>query len=475
MKKIYLVFIILFFVVAGIVAGLTAKRVRSCTQMSIDWPKKCGMLAKIILPMYPKVEFLTNYFNYLLGYNQPTTYLILLQNDTEMRANGGFFGSYAVATLDEGSPSLRFQDIYVPDGQLGDGHVDAPKPIDEAFGKGGFYLRDSDWDPDFVNAAKTIRWFFDKGGEINPDLMITISLTTIKKIMHVVGPIKIPDYDLVLTEDNIFNLVQAKVETDFFPGSTQKKDILTSVGQVFLARIEYLSMSQKLEIINILWEEVQHKNILVNTTNAELQSQLEINQMAGRLVYPKCQKGDDQCILDVFLAVEANLGANKANCCTHTKTSHTITASGMRIKHNIEVEYTNTSSEENPKLPDFFGGNYIDYVRFYLPKNAENLIVTGSPTLPTPPANYPDPYTGNPERLDINDYYLFKIVGMFHTTRAGTSSSIHLSYDLPDTGRDYELHIFKQNGMHRSPQEIQFGDQHISTDLEDDFVFSSVK
>ena len=57
-----------------------------------------------------------DYWRYLGGFERPTTYLVLLQNDTEMRANGGFFGSYAVATIDKAKVELRFQDIYTPDG-----------------------------------------------------------------------------------------------------------------------------------------------------------------------------------------------------------------------------------------------------------------------------------------------------------------------------------------------------------------------
>lgn len=467
---------------------------KNCSKLQVDWPNKClplvntslpllELVAKFkpdstlgaALPIYKEVRFLTNYFNYLMGYERPVSYLILLQNDTEMRANGGFFGSYAIAMIDKGNIDISFQDIYVPDGQIGDGHVTPPKPIDEAFLKGGFYLRDSDWDPDFVQSSKTIRWFFDKGGEINPDMMITISLATIKKIMQVVGPVSIPDYDMELTEDNIFSLLQAKVETDFFPGSTQKRDILTGLGHAFVATIGHLPVDKKIKIFNILWTEAKHKNILTNTTNSNLQDTLEERELTGSLKYPRCSSRDGKCLVDTYMSVEANLGANKANCCTTTKTVHKIAANDELVTHDVEITYTNSSTDENPKLPDFFGGNYINYVRFYIPKESINLSVEAEPTLPTTLPYYPEPFTGDPARLDVNDFYLFKILGMFHITRAGTTSRIHFSYDLPITGQNYELHILKQHGMQSSPQEIIYGGKSQTTTLEDDYVFSSVK
>lgn len=493
MKRRVLPYIVIL-LTTGVITFLVIRWVGGCKHINRSWPTQCLMAidrvlpllrlsSKIVpgsniarvLPIYSELRFLTDYWEYLFGYGRPTTYLILLQNDTEMRANGGFFGSYAVVTMDRATPQISFQDIYVPDGQLGDGHVEPPAPIEEAFRKGGYYLRDSDWDPDFLKSAKTIRWFFDKGGEISPDLMSTISLSTIKKIMHIIGPIKISDYDMELTEDNIFRLLQSKVETDFFPGSTQKKDILTSLGKAFISKIEFLPLSKKIDVVEILWQEAKHKNILVNSTDTNFQNVLEERGLTGSLRFPHCQIADSKCNLDVFIAVEANLGANKANCCTQRNTTHKITDNGETLTHDIEIIYTNNSSDENPILPDFFGGNYIDYVRFYLPKASTNLRVKAEPTTPTTLDYYPEPYSTDPVRLNISDYYLFKIVGLFHTTRAGTSSRINITYELPKIGNIYELHILKQHGMQTSPQEITFDNLTASTNLEDDFVFSSVK
>lgn len=451
------------------------QKISSCKQIEKDWPIKCGKYIKPFSNLYKDLEFLIEDWNYLLGFDRPTTYLILLQNDTEMRANGGFIGSYAVLVLDRGKIDMRFQDIYVPDGQLGTGHVEAPIPIEKAFRKGGYYLRDSDWDPDFTISSKTIRWFFNKGGEVDADVMMTISLATIKKIMQITGPISIPDYKMELNEDNIFNLLQAKVETDFFPGSTQKKDILTNLGSQLMAKLEYLSLHKKFEILQILWQEALNQNILINTKNSNLQKKLELKNLSGTLEYPKCLDGGDSCLRDVFMAVEVNLGANKANCCTERNTTHEIFDAGETLRHDIKIVYTNKSIAENPILPDFFGGNYIDYVRFYLPKNCINLIVEAEPTLPTTLVDIPEPYTTDKDKLDLSDYYLFKIVGLFHITRALTSSSIHISYELPKTDNNYELHILKQHGMQRSPQEIRFEGKLINTQLENDFVFSGVK
>ncbi|KKU45930.1 MAG: hypothetical protein UX62_C0024G0005 [Microgenomates group bacterium GW2011_GWA2_46_7] len=438
----------------------------------IKWVSRIFPNTEIVesIPLYEELRFLREDWRYLGGYEQPISYLILLQNDTEMRANGGFFGSYAVALINQAKLELRFEDIYSPDGQLS-GYVEPPKPIQTAFLKGGYYLRDSDWDPDFTQSARTIRWFLSKGGEINPDVMITISLSTIKKILEITGPIPIPDYDLALSSGNVYQKLQAKVETDFFPGSTQKKDILTGVGQSLMAHLEQLPLKRKLAVARILLRELQNQNILLNTNNGSLQNKFEKKNWAGGLTRPRCSGGELSCNLDTFMTIEANMGANKANCCTARRTTHQIKEQGDSIVHQVELTYTNASEEENPKLPDFFGGNYIQYIRFYLPKNSTNVEVEASPTNPTTLAYFPEPYTLGPNNLDIMDIDEFRVVGFFHHTRAGTSSFIQLKYELPNNGQKYELHLLKQHGMQNSPQEIVMGEQTVTTNLENDYLF----
>ncbi|MFZ2202685.1 MAG: DUF4012 domain-containing protein, partial [Microgenomates group bacterium] len=364
---------------------------------------------------------------------------------------------------------IRFQDIYVPDGALV-GHVDPPAPIQTAFKQGWFRLRDSDWEPDFPEAAKTVRWFLTKGSEINPDILVTLNLATIEKVAAVVGEIDIPEYGLKLTADNLYSLLQNEAEIDFFPGSTQKRDVLTAVGTALTKKLVILSPNQYLQIAKILVETANRQNLLLNSTNPALQTTLETKNWAGKLTIPSCQK--ENCANDTVLLVETNLGANKANCCVERKSAHTITKTDTDISHLIYLTFVNSSPLENPLPPRFFGGNYISYLRYYLPENAKNIRLTAQPTLPRTLTQYPIPFDGiNQKSFDLKFNYGLREVGFFHLTAAGTTSAVQLSYDLPLDGNpvNYQLNLLKQNGLSFSPQEINlFGKSH-STNLETGF------
>ncbi|PIS17672.1 hypothetical protein COT54_03465, partial [Candidatus Collierbacteria bacterium CG09_land_8_20_14_0_10_46_12] len=98
--------LIIFAVVVTILISLgTAAAgmwVRECQRPISSWFNKCEWV-------FPKIKWVSEYYSYLLGFERPTTYMILLQNDMEMRANGGFFGSYVVANVSSGEIDLRFQ------------------------------------------------------------------------------------------------------------------------------------------------------------------------------------------------------------------------------------------------------------------------------------------------------------------------------------------------------------------------------
>ncbi len=437
MKRIYiLVFILIVF----------------CTNLIILAP-----LATAIKPFIP-------YASYLFGTNKPATYLILLGNDTEIRANGGFAGSYAKVSLQSNlkrtrltvSPIINFQDIYVPNGQL-DGYVTPPEPIQKAFQKGSWELANADWEPDFPTAATSIRWFLEKGGETNPDNLLTLNLSTIKKVLDIVGSFTVSDYQAEITPENLYLFLQGKAEVNFFPGSTQKKDALTAVGNSLYKKLSSLSIRKKIQIAKLLYQDLQNQNILINSQNPDFQAMLEKNNFAGKLT------PSDQ---DTYLLVEANLGANKANAYVERNTKHSISFKDGQTTHQATVHFTNSSPESNPNPPFHYGGNYIAYLRFYIPQNAQNIKIDRE-IVSQNPENSLD---SNPIKTS-SKYGLIEI-GFFQTTPALNQSTLSLSYTIPTDSDKYSLSILKQHGLTTSPQTIILPNKTYTTNLEDDFKIS---
>lgn len=116
--------------------------------------------------------------------------VVLLQNSDELRATGGFMGSYAVIELNEGViHQLHVQDIYVPDGQF-TGFVTAPPGAAEYLSSGkGLRLPDSNWYPDFPTSAQSVMQFFALGKETQIKTIVAINVEVVEELLNITGPI----------------------------------------------------------------------------------------------------------------------------------------------------------------------------------------------------------------------------------------------------------------------------------------------
>ncbi|MBX4206107.1 DUF4012 domain-containing protein, partial [Candidatus Microgenomates bacterium] len=95
----------------------------------------------------------------LLGMDKPKTYLVLVQNNLELRPTGGEIGAFALVSFDHGKlTDIKVTDVSVADGQLV-GKVDPPESLKKSLGESNFWFKDSNWDPDFIVSAQKAEWF----------------------------------------------------------------------------------------------------------------------------------------------------------------------------------------------------------------------------------------------------------------------------------------------------------------------------
>lgn len=381
----------------------------------------------------------------LLGKTEEKTYFILLQNNMELRATGGFLGSYAKVKFKDGVLSdFIIEDIYVPDGQI-IGHVEPPDPIEEAFGQGWWKLRDANWDPDFSKAAKVIDWFFEKGGEEKADGFIGVNLILFREILGITGPVKLINYSQVVREDNFYQTIQAYAEVGFFPGSTQKKNILSDFGLALWEELKKLNRLERLKLLRLVLKNLGEKQILVSIFDENGPDLIGIG-WDGALGQASGQDG-------FLYLVETNLGANKANCCVERRVEHQvkIDPSGGRLE-NLKIVYKNSSRFESPVPPVFWGGNYINYLRVYLPIISKEIKVKI------------DGQEIKSAEVDMADRKENKLteIGFWVRVGAMTEKTVEISFESPGepAGR-YRLTIQKQSGIEVIPYrlELEFGNK----------------
>lgn len=293
------------------------------------------------------------------------SYLILLQNNMELRPTGGFIGSFARISFAGGKlKKLEVNDIYAIDGQLKT-HVEPPPEIKADLGQNDWYLRDANWEPDFPTSARQVEWFYNKEVEERVDGTFALDISAMEDLLTVLGPLNLSDYNEKITSDNLFEKAVSHAEVSFFPGSQAKKSFLTSLSNEVFNKLFFVPHQNWPGIVSSLGKSLEQKHMSMYLDDPKLFSYVVSQNWAGEM--PR-QPAPTPGILQDFLAtVEANLGANKANFYLDRKYNlESVIGKEGEVNHRLRIAYTNRSPSET-----FPAGKYKDRFRIYLPFGAK--------------------------------------------------------------------------------------------------------
>lgn len=378
----------------------------------------------------------------LIGNHQKKTYLVLLQNNAELRPTGGFIGSFALVTFESGVLlDIKVEDVYAADGQL-KGHVEPPEPIKKYLGEAGWFLRDSNWDPDFPTTAARTAWFLEKELGYPVDGVVALNLTTIQSLLKVVGPIPVPDYEETVTADNLFERVEYQVEINQFPGSTQKRDFIGKLSKTMIDKIISSTEADWYRILFALVQSADQGQLLVSVTHPQTQAVFESLGWNGRILQPACPQplNTSLCLPDYLSVIEANVGVNKANYFVKRSLylESALSATGT-------IDSTLTINQKNDSPGDAWpGGAYKNYLRIYTPlgSNLSSVSINQQPI--------------DPSIIDISTEHQKTVFGFLVETRPGKTNAIKVNYQppftfTPGTSFTYSLTFQKQSGTNSDP------------------------
>lgn len=373
------------------------------------------------------------------------TYLVLFQNNMELRATGGFIGSFALVTISKGKiTDFRILDVYTADGQL-KGHVEPPIPIRKYMGQPNFFMRDSNFDPDFAVSALRASWFLEKELGVKVDGVVGVNLFVAQKLLKIIGPVVLSDFNNEeVNSENFFFKSQYYVQKDFFAGSTQKKDFLTAVVRKLETKLTTDNNLPWFELVLGLKNLLDEKNVIIYTYDEDAQKVVEERGWAGRMTPVACfsQKLGDQtgfpvktsCIADYLSIIETNLGVNKANYFI----SKTV-ALEKKIETDGKVKTTITLSYENKGLEGILhGGTYSNYIRLFVPTGNKLITATynNSPidALVTEVGNYGD------------DKTVFAFFVKIPSNEKGVVRVMYVTEKPLDWGNKYFQFIYQKQG-----------------------------
>jgi hypothetical protein len=401
------------------------------------------------------VSSTVDFWQDMFGFNGTRTYLVLFENNMELRPGGGFIGSYAIGTVNKGRLiSFNIYDVYDADGQL-KGHIEPPYPIRRYLPSAHWFLRDSNFNVDFSKGAISSALFLNTEMHQAVDGVIGVDLSFVKNILSIIGPVRVTDYNQVVTADNFFQVAQSHAEKDFFPSSTQKKDFLKSFYNSLKLKVSETKNIPYLSLMEIVTKSIYEKHILFAFNNSSEQAAYSVNGWSSALVD---ERQINQDVVNDFMGInEANIGGNKNNYYVSRSVSQNVTVNNNgNIEEDLVIDIKNSA-------PSGLGtaGIYKNYLRFILPLNASlnSVQIDGKEqkmiAAVTDPAIYEKKGFVLPDGLEVQkeDGQQNTIYGFLINIQPQETKSIKINYVLGQTVNilhpeiSYNLKIFKQPGV----------------------------
>jgi len=397
----------------------------------------------------------------VLGVGQDKTYLVLFQNNMELRPGGGFIGSYGLISLHNGQiKDFSIHDVYDADGQL-QGHVEPPFAIRRYIPIVHLFLRDSNFDVDFTKNAQTAAFLLSQETGVTADGVIGIDLETLRSALSAMGSVYVPSYNETVTDKNFFTLIEKHVEKNTFPGSVQKKEFLSTFFAAFMDKLKKNTSISGQVALEHVGELIEGKHILAAFSDPSIQLPFSLADLSGSL--PETPASASAQTNDFLGISEANLGVNKVNAFVTRKVDHHISIDNKgSVQESVVLSLSNSSDGTWP------GGEYRNYIRFIVPNGAsiKSIALNNVEQKIVDAVTSPRIYEGKgfipPKGLEVaKDIESNKtLFGFLVTVPQQSTLTITLTYALSGTldftklEQLYNVFIWKQPGITEYPYRL---------------------
>ncbi len=370
------------------------------------------------------------------GYPESSHYLIMLQNNDELRPTGGFLGSYVRADIVAFGEIEKIvsDDVYHLDmPSIGKVKYTPPAPISKYLKVENWYLRDANWSPDWPQSARQIQEMFvaesNAAGQTEPTLDGVMAITPdfVSSLLKITGPITVRGE--TYAPENMQALLQYNVEVAYKDddiSSWDRKDIINELINVLKDKLLNLPLSQYPQLISTLTASMNRGDLLLYFNNPGRQSIASELGAGGEI---KTVSGD------YLMVVDANLAAFKSDAVMKKNIAYSLNKSGNKLQASVRLNYQHNGGF------DWRTTRYRSYTRILAPLGSELKELKGINQADADFISYDD--------QELNKH----VFGFFWSIEPGKSAELNLSYYLPSklaenlqTNNVYTLYVQRQPG-----------------------------
>jgi len=370
------------------------------------------------------------------------TYLLMFQNDKELRPTGGFWTAYALATFKNGQlVDIKSSDIYDVDSKIGlINHPAAPAFFQGFLDVDYFYARDANISPDFYISALEFQKFWKLAGEPKVDGMWALDTYTLQELMKDLGKIEVEGYTTPFDEANVVERLETYA-TVLLKEQAGRKNLIGELMNAIMQKTFSAPQKDYPILIGSAVKMLNEKHILLSFSDPAVQALVEKYNLGGRI---RDFNGD-------YLHINnGNFGGMKANWFVTETVVKELQNKGGQLTGKVTINYINPG-----KYNTEWNTGYKDIVRVYVPSGSNLLSSSGSLTTVTSGEEFGKTY--------------FKASVLVKPD--GGTATLTFDYTLPSsivTGSDYKLLIQKQPGTGATPFTVKINGKEQKLTLDTD-------
>lgn len=313
----------------------------------------------------------------------PKTYLVLVQNEDELRPTGGFITSVGNLVLRNGEVlSLEFEGVdYQEDWTKP--YPSAPWQLQEYMNSPVLILRDSNWFADFPTSALWAEYLYAYNHSHSVDGVIAFDQQLLVMLLNVLGPLDVEGAPYPITSENVIEYMRtakAPPAGEPVPEDWDRKEFIREFANIVLLKIMEGENNDWRGLAQVLIQALEEHHLLLQFDDPMLKDLLADHNW-DNTVHP----GEG----DFLMITDTNIGFNKTNALVNVSLSYDVDLTDVLAPRATLVSTHKNNADRDVQCIQFesreSGGDYYypmnrcywSYFRVY--KQAGVELVEASP------------------------------------------------------------------------------------------------
>lgn len=252
--------------------------------------------------------------------NGSQTYLLLIQNEDELRPTGGFLTAVGNLVVEQGdisemtfASSDRMDDLKKP-------YPKAPWQLDEYMMAEILLLRDANWFTDFSTTVDWVKFLYAYTYSQTIDGIIALDQHVVIELLKITGPIDVVGVDQPVSAENALDFMRTAKQNTPPPGVASndwdRKQFISWLAEPLLQKLLELDPSSRVQLSRTIMQLLDEKHILLQFNDPEMSSLISKSGWDGAL-QPLPNS-------DFLMMVDSNIGFNKTSALVKTEIEYNL-------------------------------------------------------------------------------------------------------------------------------------------------------